>query len=312
MTTADVLNPMQQAVVDALAKEATWEPLPRDIVESLRQRLHDGVAESAEHLTPDNALWVSKHKLTTVHGCEANHLAGLDGFSWTLANVRGTVLHKAVELGANWRGVIVPADVVDAALDHLAEDERESAGPFIYGLPASDRAQLRSNAIDLYTKFDECFPPLKAAWRPVIESGARYEMFERRINLSTKTDLTLGAVGNKVVIDIKSGGIQPSHREELRFYALVEAMRSGYAPRKLATYSLLTARIDVEDVTEGVLEAALRKTVDGIRKMFELQRLKRDPVLTPSHVCSWCPLLDSCATGEKFLTQRDDPDAFEP
>ena len=164
MTTADVLNPMQQAVVDALTKEATWEPLPRDIVESLRQRLHDGVAEIAEHLTPDNALWVSKHKLTTVHGCEANHLAGLDGFSWTLANVRGTVLHKAVELGANWRGVIVPADVVDAALDHLAEDERESAGPFIYGLPASDRAQLRSNAIDLYTKFDECFPPLKAAW----------------------------------------------------------------------------------------------------------------------------------------------------
>jgi hypothetical protein len=89
-------------------------------------------------------------------------------------------------------------------------------------------------------------------------------------------------------------------------------MRSGYAPRKLATYSLLTARIDVEDVTEGVLEAALRKTVDGIRKMFELQRLKRDPVLTPSHVCTWCPLLDSCATGEKFLAQRDDPDAFEP
>jgi hypothetical protein len=68
----------------------------------------------------------------------------------------------------------------------------------------------------------------------------------------------------------------------------------------------------VEDVTEGVLEAALRKTVDGIRKMFELQRLKRDPVLTPSHVCTWCPLLDSCATGEKFLAQRDDPDAFEP
>ena len=305
------LNAMQLAVLEALGKEPDWVPIPREIIEGIRTQLHDELADIAPRLTPENALWVSKHKLTTVHGCEANHLAGLTGFEWTLGNVKGTVLHKAVELGLNWRGVIVPADVVDEALAQLADDERQSAGPFIDNLPAGDRAQLRSSAIDLYTKFDECFPPLKAAWRPVLESSARYEMFEQRINLSTRADLTLGAVGSKVIIDLKSGRVQPNHREELRFYALVEAMRTGAAPRRLASYSLVTARADVEDVTEGVLQAAVRKTVDGIRKMVELQRDGREPVIRSGFFCSWCPLLESCTEGPKFIARRDDPDATD-
>ena len=305
------MNPMQQEVLEALSKQPDWQPLSRSVIESIREQLHEGLAEVAARLSPDNAMWVSKHKLTTVHGCEANHMASLTNFEWTLGNVKGTVLHKAIELGLNWRGPVVPAVVVDEALDQLAHNEGASASQFIEQLPEGDMAQLRSSAIDLYTKFDECFPPLKAAWRPVLESSARYEMFDQRINLSTRADLTLGAVGSKVIIDLKSGRVQPNHREELRFYALVEAMRTGAAPRRLASYSLVTARADVEDVTEGVLQAAVRKTVDGVRKMVELQRDGREPVLRSGFFCSWCPLLDSCAEGTKFIVRRDDPDATD-
>jgi hypothetical protein len=224
------MNPMQQEVLEALSKQPDWQPLSRSVIESIREQLHEGLAEVAARLSPDNAMWVSKHKLTTVHGCEANHMASLTNFEWTLGNVKGTVLHKAIELGLNWRGPVVPAVVVDEALDQLAHNEGASASQFIEQLPEGDMAQLRSSAIDLYTKFDECFPTLKAAWRPVLESSARYEMFDQRINLSTRADLTLGAPGSKVIIDVKSGRMQSSHREELRFYALVEAMRvvDGY------------------------------------------------------------------------------------
>ena len=145
-------------------------------------------------------------------------------------------------------------------------------------------------------------------WRPVLESGARYEMFDKHIVLSTKTDLTLGAAGNKVIIDVKTGTLHPHHREELRFYALVESLRTGLAPRKLATLSLLTARIDVEDVTEGVLQAAVRKTADAVRKMYELERLRREPHLVPSSTCRWCPLNESCAIGKEFLESGEDDD----
>ena len=303
------MNPMQQEVLEALSKQPDWQPLSRNVIESIREQLHEGLADVAAKLSPDNAMWVSKHKLTTVHGCEANHMASLTNFEWTLGNVKGTVLHKAIELGLNWRGPVVPAVVVDEALDQLAHNEGASASQFIEQLPEGDMAQLRSSAIDLYTKFDECFPTLKAAWRPVLESSARYEMFDQRINLSTRADLTLGAPGSKVIIDVKSGRLHSSHREELRFYALVEAMRTGMAPRRLASYSLVTARPEVEDVTEGVLQAAVRKTVDGIKHMVELQRDHRKPTTRSGNACLWCPLITSCKEGASFIVRRNDPDA---
>lgn len=303
------LNPMQQAVLDSLSKSPDWQPLPLVVIENIRTQLHNELQDVADKITPEHAIWVTKHKLTTVHGCEANHIAALTAFEWTIANVKGTVLHKAVELGLNWQGEIIPSDVVDEALARLADDERGSAGLFIEQLSPAERAQLRSSSVDLFTKFDECFPPLKPAWRPMLESSARYEMFDRRINLSTRADLTLGSPGAKVIIDLKSGRFVPSHREELRFYALVEAMRSGQAPRRLATYSLVTARADVEEVTEGVLQAAARKTIDGIRLIVELEREGRPPRVRPGSPCYWCPLIGECAEGIAFKTRREDPDA---
>ncbi len=308
--TENVLAPVQQTVLKALAKEPGFVPLPTQLIEDIRHQMHSLVSDIAEQLEPDQALWVSKNKVTTVHGCEGHYLANLGNFEWTVANVRGTVVHKASELATNWKGDFTPSDVVDEALERVAADERISAAQFVDSLSDSDRAELRSSAIDLYTKFEECFPPLKAAWRPVLESGARYEMFDKRIIMSTKTDLTLGAAGNKVIIDVKTGSLHPHHREELRFYALVEALRTGLAPRKLATLSLLTARIDVEDVTEGVLQAATRKTADAVRKMYELERERREPKLVPSSTCRWCPLADSCAAGQEYLERGDEKDDY--
>ena len=304
------LTPVQKSVLDALAKEPGFVALPAEVIEAARSQLHGLVADIADQLEPDKALWVSKNKVTTVHGCEGHYLANLGNFEWTVANVRGTVVHKAIELATNWKGEFTPSDVVDEALERVAADERISAANFVDSLSGSDRAELRSGAIDLYTKFEECFPPLKASWRPVLESSARYEMFDKRIIMSTKTDLTLGASGNKVIIDVKTGSLHPHHREELRFYALVEALRTGLAPRKLATLSLLTARIDVEDVTEGVLQAATRKTADAIRKMYELERERREPKLVPSATCRWCPLTETCSTGRDYLEREEEADDY--
>ena len=167
MASTETLNPMQQAVVDALGKPQGWEPLPESIVVGVSEQLRESLADVAERFTPDKPLWISKGKLTAIHGCETNFVASLDSFEWTLRNVKGTVLHKAIELGINWRGEPTPGDVVDEALAQLADDER-SAGEFIERLSPADRAQLRSMAIDAYSKFDECFPPLKNAWRLVL------------------------------------------------------------------------------------------------------------------------------------------------
>lgn len=235
-------------------------------------------------------------------------MASLDTFEWTLMNVRGTVMHKAVELSINWRGPVEPADLVDEALARLEDEESRGPSEFIAQLSPGDRAQLRGYAVDLYTKFEESFPPLKSSWRPVTESAARVELFNGAIFLSTRVDLTLGGPGSKVIIDLKSGRIYSNHREDLRFYALVESLRSGQAPRRLATYSLESARADVEEVTEGVLQAAARRVVDGAAAIYELTRENREPKLNPGPQCRWCPLKENCETGQQFLERGFDDD----
>ena len=308
MTTPEPeLNPMQQAVVDSLGKSPDWVPLPTRVVEAVRGMLHDQLAGLATRFTKSDPLWVSKQRLTTIHGCQTHHMATQDTFAWTPLTARGTVLHKAVELGVHWKGESTPSDIVDEAIARLA-DSSHNAADFLLSLSTGDRAQLRSYAVDLYTRFEECFPKLKPSWRPVTESSARYELFGGSIVLGTRSDLTLGTADQKVIIDVKSGGIHATHREDLRFYALVEALRSGMAPRRLATYSLSAARAEVEDVSEGVLQAAVRRVVSGVQLIVAVQHDKQPPTRQPAAHCRWCPLNTSCEPGIAFLARDDEDD----
>ena len=80
-----------------------------------------------------------------------------------------------------------------------------------------------------------------------------------------------GRESRKVIIDLKTGRVSQRHREDLRFYALVETLVRDVPPRKLATFYLDSAQPIVEDVTEGVLRTALRRTLDGIHRLIQLQ-----------------------------------------
>ena len=80
-----------------------------------------------------------------------------------------------------------------------------------------------------------------------------------------------GRESRKVIIDLKTGRVSQRHREDLRFYALVETLVRDVPPRKLATFYLDSAEPIVEDVTEGVLRTALRRTLDGIHRLIQLQ-----------------------------------------
>jgi CRISPR/Cas system-associated exonuclease Cas4 (RecB family) len=302
------LNPMQQSVVEVLGKPAGWAPLPLTVVAAVREQLETALAPLAAKLSPDQPLFISKGSLNTVHGCEAHFMASLNSFEWTISNLRGTVMHKAVELSINWRGPVEPADLVDEALTRLEDEESRGPSDFIAKLSPGERAQLRSHAVDLYTKFEESFPPLKASWRPVTESSARVGLLDGRIFLSTRVDLTLGGAGSKVIIDLKSGRIYSNHREDLRFYALVESLRSGQPPRRLATYSLESARADVEEVSEGVLQSAVRRVADGAKLIYELTSENREPKFNPGPQCRWCPLKDNCETGKQFLERGFEDD----
>jgi PD-(D/E)XK nuclease superfamily len=307
------LNPAQQEVLVALGARPHERPEfdPR-MRAALREELQDRLRPMADRLPVGETLWVSKHLLATVHGCEGLFLAREDEeFSWNPANARGVVSHKAIELSISWRGDPAPGQLVDEAIARLIAGNDRIAD-YLGALGEGERAELHGEAVERVAMFLECFPRLEARWRPVAESRLRADLCDDKVVLSGKVDLTVGRAdglrAGKVLIDLKTGGFAPSHRDDLRFYALIEAVRIGVPPRLLATYYLDGARLQDEVVTEDLLSSALERVVHGVDAAVALRHEARAPVLRPGPPCGWCPRREDCDTGQLWLEERADRD----
>lgn len=315
------LNPAQEEVLDHLRVPTQARP---EFEPSLRHELHamleDGLAPVVERLPDGEDLFITKHQLAAIHGCEARHLAEeAQGFTWSAPLARGTVVHKAIELSVHWRAEPVPLALVDEALARLEEDDK-GISEFLQGCTEVEWAELRALAGDSVTKFLECFPPLRRSWRPVTEARVRHELCHDRVTLLGKPDLALGQpqgpTAGKVLIDLKTGGFSPSHVDDLRFYALVETLRVGVPPMKLASYYLDACRPHPEPVTVGLLEAAAQRVIAGADRLVALEHERAAPVKRTGPPCRWCLLRDDCAEGRAYLADGHDDgsildDAFE-
>lgn len=305
-TTADSLSPMQQRTLGLLRRTADPVVFDQAFVASLRADVDDAFAGFTERLG-EQTVFMSKHRVTSVLGCEVQHLLD-DDFSWSAAVAGGQVAHRAIQLLLNWRGDPVPADVIDEAIARLSNDDN-SLGDWIAGLSEADLADLRGFATDKLIKFQECFPPLDKRAAPTTESSVRWPL-DGPIVLSGKVDLTIGrptgAESRKVIIDLKTGWVSPKHREDLRFYALVETLRSQVPPRKLASFYLDAGDPVVEDVSERVLLTASRRMLDAVNAEIELRVEGRPPVKRPGTSCRWCPHAIDCQEGTAYLAGRND------
>ena len=306
-------NPAQAEVLAALGARPHERPEfdPRLRAE-LRAELEDRLAPVAEHLPDKEVLWVSKHLLSSVHGCEGFFLArDAEEFAWSTQTARGTVSHKAIELSVSWRGDPSAGELVDEAIARLVAGDAR-IGDYLGGLREGERAELHGEATERVNMFLECFPKLEPRWRPVAESRLRADLNADRIVLSGKVDLTVGRPdgmrAGKVLVDLKTGGFSPSHREDLRFYALVETLRLGVPPRLLGTYYLDGGRLQQEPVSEPLLRGALERVVDGAHAAVALLHGGRPPELKAGPPCRWCPQRHTCDVGRRFLEGEDEPD----
>ncbi len=305
------LSPVQREVLEQIgAKRETWPEFAPELRGELRGEIENGIAEHVAQLGPDRQIWANKHAIASVHGCEKRFLADREFPGWSVPLARGTVVHKAVEFSVNWPSVPIPGDLVDEAIASLEFGEQNIAG-FLQDMSDADRAQLRSDAIDLVTKFDECWPRLKKQWRPVTESKVRLDLFDGKVVLQGKIDLTLGRAeggkAGKVLIDLKSGKFQPAHMQDLRYYAMIEACRIGVPPRRVASYYLDQGRFHPEDVTEDLLFSAAQRAIDGVNRMIELELDPSNPRVATSAACRWCRALPLCEEGQVSLREFDDP-----
>jgi hypothetical protein len=276
----------------------------------LRSRLEAGVRVSLPQLADDQVIFVNKHALNMVHGCEARYVAEQkQKFEPTLPMVIGTVVHKAIELSIHWQGEVVPAAIVNDAIAVLEYGDSWTTD-FIQTRSEREKAELRSEAVERFASFVETFPPLKQGWRPVTESRVTLELLDGRIILRGKVDLTLGHphgnTAGKVLIDFKTGRYFSSHIDDLRFYGLLEAIKTGVPPRMLASFYLDQGELHPESVTIHALDSAEARLADGIRKMIDLQTEEREAIKVTGPPCRWCPVSATCSEGGAYLASDGD------
>ncbi len=302
-------NPAQQEIIELLGadrdKRPQFEPVLRH---ELRLALEDGLAEQAERL-PGDQLWVSKHLLGQVMGCERKYMAEKDApFEWSVPIARGSVAHKAIELSIHKKEHLAPLELVDDAIATLSAGI-DGLAEYLQTCGSVALAELRAEANDSVVKFMESFPPLSPRWWPTTESRLRLDIHDSFI-FSGKVDLTLGRAdghtAGKVLIDLKTGSRSPLHAEDLRFYALLEAIRVGTPPRLVASYYLDRGVIHAEKVTESVLEAAVRRVLAGVDRIVSLDEGERVPSVAPGPLCRWCPALEDCDEGRLHNESRED------
>lgn len=304
------LSPAQQDVLDRLGapvhERPRFDPMLRHEV---RELLEHGLAPLREHIAEGERLFISKHRIEKVHGCEVKSLADdAVPFEWSPAAARGSVAHKAVELTVTARGNRPPLDVVDDAIATLQQDGR-GVGDWLARATEAEVADVRAQANAHLTAFLDCWPPLERRWRPVTEMSLRVELLDGLVVASGRPDLTLGTaqgdIAGKVIVDFKTGAFHLAHRHDLHFYALLELLRVGTPPRLLVSSYLEQGRIECEEVTDGLFESTVRRVVAGATRIVELQQ-GDEPVRRPGTPCRWCPVLDDCDVGRRFLDDADD------
>jgi hypothetical protein len=312
------LTPAQLDVVDDLLALGQARPTFHEgLAVQLLDLLEDGLGPVFQLLGPVE-LVVNKTALNQVHACEAHHLAESDvPFEWSVASCRGTVAHRALELAVFRPGVGPlgrrepnPLELVDEAMNRLIQTGEDwSPRDFLRGADPAELAEVRGGACDVVTKFQECFPPLAASWRPRLESSCRVELGGSAITLRSKVDLALGRPSGYearvLIVDVKTGRPYPTHLDDLRYYALLETLRSKVPPFRVASYYLESARWQAEDITEEILEVTARRVVDGVRKLAELRLGQRAPTTTSGPTCGYCRLRDGCPGSQEWLELRE-------
>ena len=284
---------------------------PETLADDLRRTMETGLGGVAARLAPDGGeLVVRKADLARVHACETHQLSETGTpFGWNTRNARGALAHKAIELSVHLSAPPAAGELVDLALERLVEDDWEwGPGRWLSEAPAVEVAEVRAFATDVVHKFqDEC-PPLKRSWRPRLESSMSAPLCDGRITLRGKVDLALGqARGTEarvMIVDFKTGGASSAHVDDLRYYAVLETLRVGVPPFRVASWYLDAGHWHAEDVDEDVLFAAARRIVDGVTKLAELQVDRRPPQLSPGPTCSYCVLRAECSGAVAWTEQR--------
>ncbi len=163
-------------------------------------------------------------------------------------------------------------DPMRNGLDALRADPRRSeVVDFVRGLAGQELADFENELETQSAILLSRWPRLSPSWLPRTQERIAVPLAGGDVVLVGVIDLIVGApsAGRASVglIEVKSGRERIEDRDDLRFYALLETLRSGAAPFRVATFYTRTGLVDTEDVDDGLLTSSVQRVLAGINRM---------------------------------------------
>jgi hypothetical protein len=268
-------------------------------------RVRDRIEEAVRAFELSEPLWLGKSSLNDLGRCPGLFDAVRSGergaFRFSASSAAGRLAHKAVELEIAAREDLPSHHLVEQAAERLGDDG--AFREFWDGLDGLRRDEVLMEAAKTLELFRSTMPPLRRLRRelaPSTEWSVRAELSGGALVLSGQPDLVLGTASGaeplratRLAIDLKTGRAWPEHAEDMRFYALVLALRFGVPPYRVATLYLESGEWQAEDVDARVLDRAADRVVEAVRAVAAAEA-GRPLALTPGPYCTWCPRSTTC------------------
>ena len=214
------------------------------------------------------------------------------------ANVRGTLVHAAIEADVDGARARPADEVTEAAWHRLATDrpgDPSSVGAWLNARDAQERATMLVESSALLSGFREVWPDLTTApIRVRTEHRMMVTLGGRSVQLQGVPDLIIDSPiedgrARALLIDLKTGMPRGQRdRDELRFYALLATLRGGAPPFRWATLYVTEGRVEHEDLSEAVLATAADRVAAAVLQAVRL--LEGEPEGPEERLAggSWC------------------------
>lgn len=225
----------------------------------LREWLEDGVAGPVASLGPDAAPVLFDTRM----------LQGAAGDPAADRRASNLPLVRAAVVTALFRQLVTTGHLGDPlvdALEVLATDDRGAAlAAFASQLEPGERQALAIQVAEDAATMASRWPRIPPAWLPRTADRLTVPLAGGRVVLVGVADLVLGAPpvdrASVCLVDVRSAAPTGEHRRARTYLGLLETLRSGAPPCRVATYYSGSGVLDAEEPRDEELAQVVRDVI---------------------------------------------------
>ncbi len=255
------LPPGDRAVLGRLRGDPSRRPrTDPSLAGGLREWLEDGVGAATRELPPGSPpVWIDRWAMSGRPPFDPDAPFNV---SWA----------RRAMLAVLFRQLVVTGRIDDPVADAVGAMAVDEGGARVLeglrGLPPAERAAVRRAVLAGASVMASQWAAIPPAWRPRTRDRIRIPLAGGRVVLATSLDLVLGTPpgGRRTVCTVRlsAGAGSNADRSDRLFDALLETLRSGAPPFRVATYDPTSGELETLDVVDDHLTAAVSQVVGAV------------------------------------------------